>query len=371
MTLPERMCAVVLTGHGGLDRLEYRTDVPVPRPDAGEVLIRVGACGMNNTDINTRIGWYSPSVRTGTTAEAGGEGLEDVIAEASTWGRSSISFPRIQGADVAGRIVAVGDGVHAERIGERVLVDPWIRDPKVPRNLDRVIFLGSERDGGFAEFVCLPGRNAHPFDGGLTDAELATYPCAYLTAENMLERVRLARGEAVLITGASGGVGSALVQLAKRRGATIVAVAGASKRDRVWEIGADAVIAREADDLVAEVAKAMGGQALDVVADVVGGPAFPAYLAVLKRGGRYVTSGAIAGPIAELDLRTLYLKDLELIGATITSPETFGNLIRYIEAREVRPLLAATFEFKDIRAAQEEFLKKKFVGNLVLVPPEG
>jgi NADPH:quinone reductase-like Zn-dependent oxidoreductase len=126
MVLPIYMTAAVLTGHGGLEKLIVRDNIPVPEPKANEVLINVGACGMNNTDINTRIGWYSKSVGTGTNSTGGSEGSDRLLEEDATWGGGAVVFPRIQGADVAGRIVAVGDDVSSERVGERVLVDPLV-----------------------------------------------------------------------------------------------------------------------------------------------------------------------------------------------------------------------------------------------------
>ncbi len=177
LPLPERMRAVVLTGHGGLDRLAYRVDVPVPRPGAGEVLIRVGACGMNNTDINTRTAWYSRSV-TEATASGGTGGFEAAREDDSTWGGAGLRFPRIQGADVAGRIAALGAGVPDARLGERVLVDPWLRDPHDPEDRAKAGYLGSERDGGFAEFTTVPAVNAVAIESELSDAELATFPCS-------------------------------------------------------------------------------------------------------------------------------------------------------------------------------------------------
>ena len=366
--IPQRMAAVQLTGYGGLERLEYRTDLPVPQPGAGEVLIRVTAAGMNNTDINTRVGWYSKSVRAGTTADAGRAGFGDERGGDSTWERAGLDFPRIQGADVAGRIVALGAGVPAARLGERVLVDPWIRDAAEPERRELAGYLGSERDGGYAQYAAVPAVNAFPIASELGDAELATFPCSYSTGEYMLTRARLAEGETVLVTGASGGVGSALVQLAKRRGARIIAVAGRDKMAAVEELGPDAVIARDSEHLIEEIRDAATGGAVDVAADIVGGEGFPGLLDLLDRGGRYVTSGAIAGPIVELDLRTLYLKDLEVIGATVMPRGIFAALVGYIERGEVRPLLARTFPLAELRDAQAAFLEKRHVGNFVVLP---
>ncbi len=367
-TLPATMRAVVLTGTGGLDRLIYREDVPVPVPGPGEVLVRVGACGMNNTDVNTRSGWYAKAVTSGTTQEGAAEGFEDVTGESATWGSSSLSFPHVQGADVAGRIAAVGQGVAEARIGERVLVDPWLRDPDDPEDRDNAGYLGSERWGGFAEYAAVPAVNAFAIESPLSDAELATFPCSSSTAEYMLTRAGLAAGETILITGASGGVGSALVQLAKRRGARVVALAGESKMAALRKLGADHVLHRDFPDLATTLQAALGRGKVDAVADIVGGDRFPELLGCIKRGGRYVTSGAIAGPIVELDLRTLYLEDLTLHGATVMPPGIFQSLVGYIERAEIRPLLARAFPLAELRAAQEEFLEKAHVGNFVVVP---
>jgi NADPH:quinone reductase-like Zn-dependent oxidoreductase len=223
--------------------------------------------------------------------------------------------------------------------------------------------LGSECDGAFAQFVKAPARETYKVECDWSDAELASIPCAYSTAENMLQRAAVG-AERVLVTGASGGVGSAAVQLAKRRGAYVLAVASASKADDLYAIGADEVIDRNAD-LVA----ATGRDSVDVVVDLVAGEAWPSLLDVLRRGGRYATAGAIAGPLVELDVRTLYLKDLTLIGCTFQDDIVFENLVGYIQADEIKPLVAQTFPLNEISAAQEQFLAKKFTGKLVLVPP--
>jgi NADPH:quinone reductase-like Zn-dependent oxidoreductase len=328
------MRAVLLTGHGGFERLTYRDDVPVPAPRAGEVLIRIGAAGVNNTDIATRTGWYGAG-----------------------WTGAPQTFPRIQGADACGRIVAVGPGTDPARVGERVLVEPVFRAASGP------IYFGSECDGAFAEYARAPAAHAHRIESGLTDAELASFPCAYAAAENMLTRSGVAAGETVLITGASGGVGSAAVQLARRRGATVIALANPAKAAEILALGAARVLPRDAD-LVAEV----GRERVDAVIDVVGGAGFSSLLDVLRRGGRYAVAGAIAGPGVALDLRTLYLKDLSLFGCTIFAPEVFAALIGYIERGEIRPVVAATFPLGDIVAAQEFFLAKGHIGKIVMVP---
>ncbi len=349
------MRAVLLTGHGGLDKLEHRDDVPVPMPGPGEVLIQVGACGMNNTDVNARTGWYAKTVSAATGED------HATPDQDGGWG-DSLSFPRIQGADPVGRVVAVGDRVGDARIGQRVLVDAWLRDPG--GLLERARYLGSEVDGGYAEFVAVPASNAHPIESDLSDVELATFPCSYATAEHMLQRALVEEGQWVLVTGASGGVGGALVQLARRRGARVLAVTSAAKAAAVRAIGAHEVLDRARPDLDAAVLDLTGG--VDVFADVVGGESFGPLLETIRRGGHYTSAGAIAGPIVSLDLRTLYLRDLTLHGATVLGAEVFAKLVSTIERGEVKPMVAATFPLDQMAEAQAAFMKKKHVGAVVI-----
>ncbi|OIQ31139.1 MAG: alcohol dehydrogenase [Alphaproteobacteria bacterium MedPE-SWcel] len=357
MTLPDTMKAVLLTGHGGLDKLEYREDVAVPQPGAGEVLIRVGASAVNNTDVNTRTGWYSKAVRgdTNSAAQSGYDGASDADGG---WA-GALSFPRIQGADCCGNIVAVGAGVDAHRIGQRVLVRPMYH-PAASNDLHALLTFGSERDGAFAQFATIEADNAIAVDSPLSDLELASFPCAFSTAEGMIQRAELG-AERVLITGASGGVGSAAIQLAKRRGAHVTALTSPSKADALRDLGADATLGRE---------DALPSDAFDVVLDLVGGPRWPELLEALAVHGRYVTSGAIAGPIVELDLRTLYLKDQTLMGSTRQPRRVFTDLVGYIERGEIRPVLAERFDMSDIHKAQEAFLQKTHIGKIGLTIPE-
>jgi NADPH:quinone reductase-like Zn-dependent oxidoreductase len=359
--IPDRMKAVLLKAHGGFDQLEFREDVPVPQLEYGAVLVRIGAAGVNNTDINTRTGWYSRGVSEGTTAAGAAGGFGGASAEDSGWTGEKHRFPRIQGADGCGTIVAVGDGVAAGRVGERVLIEPVIR--LNVRGSAQVIYFGSECDGAFAEYASVPSVNAHAIASPLSDAELASFPCAYGAAEHMLERSRITDGDIVLVTGASGGVGSAAVQLAARRGARVIAVASPEKAQAVASLGAECIIGRDAD-----IAESLGHEAVDAVIDVVGGKQFGQLLDVLRRRGRYAVAGAISGPIVDLDLRTLYLKDLRLEGCTVFEPIVFRNLLGYIERGEIRPVVAKVFPLRSIVAAQREFSAKKHTGKIVLQP---
>lgn len=355
------MAAILLTGHGGYEKLEYRLDVAVPTPGAGDVLIQVLAAGVNNTDINTRLGWYSKAVTTGTNV-AGTPGAESIDDDAS-WSGTPLTFPRIQGADCCGRIVAVGEGVPASRIGERVLVRNMLRSFVGWRPYECWTF-GSECDGGFAQYAKAPSAETFAVDCAWSDTELASIPCAYSTAENMLHRAHVAAGERVLVTGASGGVGSAAVQLARRRGAEVIAIAAPSKAEAIRAIGAHRVISRDDDPLTA-----IGRRCIDAVIDVVGGDGIDHRLETLKPGGRYAIAGAIAGPIASLDLRTIYLRDLSILGCTFQEDAVFENLVGYIERGEIKPLVSQIYPLSDVARAQQDFLDKGFVGKLVLVPP--
>ncbi|NNE24956.1 MAG: zinc-binding dehydrogenase, partial [Rhizobiales bacterium] len=274
-TLPDTMRAVVLTGHGGLDKLEYRDDWPTPKPGPGDAIVKVGACGLNNTDINTRTAWYSKTVTGGITAEGGSHGFAEADQDTASWGNKALTFPRIQGADVAGTIAAVGEGVDPARIGERVTIDPWllgVGDWQDPAN---ATYFGSESDGGYADYTRIRIENIMPIKTALSDAEIATFPCACTTAENLIGRTGLRPGETVVIAGASGGVGSAAIQLAKLRGAKIIAIASASKADTLLELGASTVIDRTEPDLEAAIREAASGPP-DVALDVVGGATFTA-----------------------------------------------------------------------------------------------
>ncbi len=342
------MHAMLLTGFGGPEHLLYRDDVTVLEPAAGEVLIQVKACGVNNTDIWTREGAY------GADAQA-------------AWQGGAFVFPRIQGADSVGYIVAVGAGVASGRMGERVMVNPTLY-PETPDGLYGATYLGSERDGGFAQYQCVPSVNAHAIDSPLRDEELATFMTSYLTAEHMLNRAGVSAGETVLITGASGGVGSALVQLARIRGARVVAIVGKDKAQHLAPFDVAAVLYRSAgtDELAASLLRQTGQQTVDVVADVVAGPQVADWLDLLRVGGRYVTAGAMAGANVCLDWRKLYLKHLSLLGAAMGTQAESHQIVAYVASGQLKPLLAHTYPLAQLAQAQDDFKQKTHFGKLVI-----
>jgi NADPH:quinone reductase-like Zn-dependent oxidoreductase len=351
MVIPKTMRAVLLTGHGGPDKLQLNTSWPVPDVAADEVLVKVGACGINNTDIWVREGAY---------------GSADDPDKVSSFGDSPLQFPLIQGADIAGVIVATGADIEAARSGERVLVDFGIyagSGDDIPSH----DYIGSGRPGGFAEYVSVPAQNVHAVDTNLTDAELATFCCAYVTGEHMLRRARVTAGERVLVTGASGGVGSGVIQLCRARGAIPYAIVGAGKEEVIKEVGAEDTVTRGKDDLIDAVGTMMGGERVDVIVDTVSGPMLPDLLEVLKPRGRYATCGAMGGAVVEIDMRRIYLKNLEIYGATQGTRRDFATIRDYALSGAIRPLLAGTYPLADIGRAQDDFKRKNFVGKLVVV----
>ncbi|MFG2321333.1 zinc-binding dehydrogenase [Streptomyces sp. NPDC048568] len=344
------MRAVVITGHGGLDVIEVR-DVPVPGPRPGEVLVRVHAAGCNNTDLWTREGSYGaaedPDIKTG-------------------W-LGPLDFPRVQGADVVGTVVASGDEASAGLVGSRVLVDPAEYDGPGPDARPADV-LGSERDGGFAEYVVVPSTSAHRVDGSpLTDVELACLPIAYGTALGMLERGSVSEGRTVLVTGASGGVGLAAVQLAHARGARVVAVCSGDKGEAVRGAGADVVVDRRRGEVLADAAEA-APSGYDAVVDVAAGASVGPGLELLNPGGRWVVAGALDGWAVEIDVRRLYLSNLALVGSTMHTPRIFDRLVEIARRGDVRPVVAATFRLEEVGRAQAQLARRQHVGKLIVVP---
>ncbi|MEV0263979.1 zinc-binding dehydrogenase [Streptomyces sp. NPDC050617] len=349
MSTPQVMRAVRITRHGGPEVLEP-AEVAVPAPQAGEVLVRVSAAALNNTDLWTREGAYG---RPGDPKAVSG------------W-RGPIDFPRIQGADVAGHVAAVGPGVEGNLLGRRVVVDPAIYDAEGP-DANPVGLMGSERDGGYAEYVTAPAARVHDVtDSPLTDDQLAALPTAYGTALGMIERGRLRTGETALVSGASGGVGIALVQIARARGARVLAISSGPKIDAVREAGAHAVVDRAGD--VAEQIRAAAPDGIDVALDVVAGELVGEGLPLLREGGRWVIAGALGGYGVTFDVRRLYLHNAQVIGSAMHTPAHFGLLMDLARRADVRPVIAAAFPLDQAARAQEELSRRGHVGKIVLHP---
>lgn len=355
MTIAETMKGVQLVGHGGPEKLVWNEAIPVPEPAPGEVLVRVLAAGVNNTDINTRIGWYAKDIA-GSTEDTGSGG--DVAA--GGWS-GALQFPLIQGADLCGDVVALGEGVSNVACGARITC-PTNQPNPTPDAPTRTLVIGSEFDGAFAQYCAVPACQVYDVSSSpLSDEEIAALPCAHGTALNLLSRAKVKAGDRVLVTGASGGVGLAAVELAKLKGAHVTAVASAQKHDAVRTAGADAVLDRS------ETPQA---KQFTVAIDVVGGPNWQTVIDALVPGGRYAVAGAVAGPVVEADLRTIYLGDLTIYGCTYTAPEVFAELIGLVNTGRVRPLVSKTYPLSEIGKAQADFSAKKFPGKLVLIPPQ-
>ena len=351
MTLPATMSGVYLTRHGGPEALDWREDIPVPKPGPGEVLVRVLAAGVNNTDINTREGWYSADV-TGATGD-----LQDNV-EAGGWS-GALNFPLIQGGDLCGEVVALGQGATRFGIGTRVICP--INQPRpTADNPVGFVAIGSEYNGAFAEYCVVPDGDLYDVTNApLSDVELAAIPCAFGTAAGLLDRASVAPGQQVLITGASGGVGLAAVQLASASGAEVTGVSSSQKADVVRDAGAKAVLDRN-DTPPAET--------FDAIIDLVAGPRWATLIDALKPGGHYAVAGAIAGPMVEADLRRIYLRDITIHGCTYQSAKVFGRLVEKVRAGQIKPLISNTYPLKDIRVAQADFMSKRHPGKLVLIP---
>ena len=316
-------------------------------------MVEVTAAAVNNTDIWTREGAY---------------GNADDPHAVAGWQGVPLEFPRIQGGDVVGVVVAVGTGASPAKIGRRVLIDPTRYADDDGDEPTLMAVLGSELDGGFADYVVVSEQHAHDVtDAPLSDDQLACLPIAYGTAMGMLERAGLRSGETVLVTGASGGVGLALVQLAHARGARVVALTSETTSDAVLAAGASRTVSRGDSSVADRVREAVDGR-LDVVADVVGGWVFDQLFTLLATGGRWVTCGAVADPLVQLDLRTLYLHRRRLIGSTMHTPPQFRRLVDDARHGRIAPQVARTYPLTQIHAAQADFATGDHVGKLVLIP---
>ncbi|WP_152485322.1 zinc-binding dehydrogenase [Halomonas sp. THAF5a] len=361
------MAAMLLTGHGDVDMLVYHDDVPTPQPGPDEVLVKVTATAKNNTDRKAREGLYPTREKGEVTSFAMG-------------GSPTLTFPRIQGADVAGRVVAVGEGVPDSRLGERGLLD-FNLYPDARRDLNLMPdYYGHGADGGFAEYVAVPSDQFHPIPNSeLADAELASLGmCSYQTAYHMMTSARVAAGERVLVTGASGGVGTALIQLCRIVGAIPYAVSRPDKADALRALGAEAVIDRgDLPSFVDRVLEATDGAPIDAVMDLVGGEMTDRFIDTMivdmaRRSTypRLSIAGASGGNVSELMWTRIYLYQVQIFGVSHGTREEAEQLMAWIRDGRLKPVLHAAFRLSELHAAERYFVNRGsgYLGKIVIVP---
>lgn len=363
--IPNTMKAMVLTGHGDVDKLEYQ-DVPVPAPGAGQVLVQVTATAKNNTDRKAREGLYPTKKGEMTSFQMGG--------------KPTLVFPRIQGADIAGRVVAVGDGVDESRIGERGLLDFNIyandrRDINLTPD-----YYGHGADGGYAEYVALPADQFHHIPNAeLADAEVASMGmCSYQTAMHMLTSANIKAGERVLVTGASGGVGTALIQLCRIMGAIPYALSKQDKAAALLELGAEAVLDRsDMDSFVDRVKAETGGKPIDAVMDLVGGEMTDVFIDTMifdmnarSTYPRLSIAGASGGNISEILWTRIYLYQVQIFGVSHGTREEAEQLMAWIRGGQLKPVLHGAFRLSDLHRVEEYFVNRgsNYLGKIVIVP---
>jgi NADPH:quinone reductase-like Zn-dependent oxidoreductase len=365
--VPGTMKAMVLTGHGGVDKLVYRDDVTLPRPAPGQVLVRVTATAKNNTDRKAREGLYPTKDK-------------DEVASFQMGGSATLTFPRIQGADVAGRVAAVGEGVDPARLGERGLLD-FNLYPDDRRDINLTPdYYGHGADGGFAEYVAVPSDQFHTVDkADLADAELAAMGmCSYQTALHMLTSANVVAGERVLVTGASGGVGTALIQLCRVLGAIPYALSTPDKAGALRELGAEAVLDRsDMDGFTDRVRELTGGAPLDAVMDLVGGDMTDRFIDAMifdmkarDSYPRLSIAGASGGNLSEIMWTRIYLYQVQVFGVSHGTREEAQQLIDWIRSGELKPVLHAAFKLSDLHRAEDYFVSRgnNFLGKIVIVP---
>ena len=363
--IPNTMKAMVLTGHGDVDKLEYQ-DVSVPTPAPGEVLVQVTATAKNNTDRKAREGLYPTKKGEMTSFQMGG--------------KPTLVFPRIQGADIAGRVVAVGDGVDDSRIGERGLLDFNIyandrRDINLTPD-----YYGHGADGGYAEYVALPADQFHHIPNAeLSDAEVASMGmCSYQTAMHMLTSANIKAGERVLVTGASGGVGTALIQLCRIMGAIPYALSKQDKAEALLALGAEAVLDRsDMDSFVDRVKAETGGKPIDAVMDLVGGEMTDVFIDTMifdmnarSTYPRLSIAGASGGNISEILWTRIYLYQVQIFGVSHGTREEAEQLMAWIRGGQLKPVLHGAFRLSDLHRAEEYFVNRgsNYLGKIVIVP---
>lgn len=340
------MKAAIFHEHGGPEVVRIE-EVDTPQPGPGEVLVQVRAAALNHLDLWVRRGLPIETV-----------------------------MPHIGGSDIAGVVAEVGAEVVGLEVGTRVVVNPslwcgrceWCRRGEESLCVDYRI-IGEHTQGGFAEYVVVPAANLYPIPDGVSFEEAAAAPLVFLTAwRGLISRARLRAGEDALITGASGGVATAAIQIAKRAGARVFAVTTTENVQRVRELGADVVYDRSALDFSKEVWKDTGRRGVDVILDSVGAATWQQNIRALARAGRLVVYGATTGPAAETDLRLLFWKQIEIVGSTMSNRHEFETVMKLLFRGELRPVVDVVWPLERAREAHERLERGEQFGKIVLVP---
>lgn len=340
------MRAAIFSENGGPEVVGIR-DVAVPEPGAREVRLQVAAAGMNHLDL-----WVRRGIGIETT------------------------MPHVGGSDVAGVVDALGPGVSDARLGDRVVVDPsiscgeceWCAAGEEPLCV-RYRILGEHTNGGFAEFVVVPARNLMRVPDGYPLETAAAAPLAFLTAwRGLITRGRLQAGESVLITGASGGVATAAIRIAKHRGASVYAVTTTENVERVRALGADVVYDRTNVDFAREIWRDTRKRGADVILDSVGEKTWAQTTRSAARKARIVVYGATTGPRLEIDGRVLFWKQLEILGTTMSSRSEFREVMALVFSGAFEPVIDVVWELERAREAHERLEAGRQFGKIVLVP---
>jgi NADPH:quinone reductase-like Zn-dependent oxidoreductase len=309
-------------------------------------MLRVKACALNHLDLFLRKGVYSPSL------------------------------PHINGSDVAGEVAAVGELITSVSPGQRALLAPMMFCGHCAacsagmQNMCREFSVfGNRVNGGNAEFVAVPRVNVVPIPDSLTYEEAAAVPLVFLTAWHMLvARCSVSAGQTVLVLGGNSGVGSAAVQIAKLRGARVIATGGdARKMELASRLGADYVIDHYKQKISEEVAKITENEGADIVFEHVGQATWSESMRSLKRGGTLVTCGATSGAEGKLDIRMLFGKQYSLLGSYMGNMGDLHSVLEQVFAGKLKPVLDRVFPLREARAAHERMEKSEQLGKIVLV----
>jgi NADPH:quinone reductase-like Zn-dependent oxidoreductase len=339
------MKAVVLTEYGGPDVLHV-AEMPEPQIGANEVLVRVRACALNHLDLYLRRGLPT----------------------------QPLEFPHILGSDIAGEVAKIGPAVNNVRVGDKVLLAPGIGCGQCEQCIagqdnfcKSYTLFGSAVQGGYAEFVRAPAVNVIAIPGTLTFEQAAAVPLVFLTAWHMLlTRVRLRPAEEVLVIGASSGVGSAAIQIAKAVGARVIAASTSeAKLAKAKELGADEVVASRGE-FAREVKRLTGGRGVDVVFEHVGQATWEQSIYSLTRGGRLVTCGATTGFDGKLNIGYLFARHLSILGSFMGAKSELFAVLELFKRGPLRPVIDCVLPLERAREAHERLEKHEQFGKIVL-----